>query len=362
MKSISYKEMDPDLQDMFGSNDSDEDRRPNSPQGKQHDQDLLDMFGSPSCDDGTPHSGGPSSNTEQRACTSGNEGATAETKESLRRKRVAQAILIQNQKKKVGLKKAPPAIMPCTSDRKRSATATKKNAFFRSVDMEHYWKNLLEWDFIRDLNDSCCPNLQTNATQQQMEPLPDTFETSQEYKARWSPLLLQEVRSQILSEVQSEMVPLWSRGASLQPIRVETSCVPTNNKERTLLLRTVQGQSGEVQATFVDTVFLLVQDAQSLVDAAQGKLVSNANKKRFGILGLAMNRTQTLDGLRIKVSFRQWQEVGKRDMVVARIGSNVTGKKKRGGTCCLNVMYYTCTVYVACLFTISFHSIPFFCR
>lgn len=319
------QQVDCDLQDMFGSSDDDSENKPESSlQHEDHvDRDLLDMFGSSPCQ----HLEEEEELQRQEHVNGSSSSRLVETKESIQRKRVAKAILIQSQKKKKSNQQ-----QVASSSLPDKKAAPKKTTFFRLVEMNHYWKNLLEWDFMHDLNESQQQQgvAMNNANPQKMEdPLPDTFGSCQEYKARWSPLLLQEVRSQILSEVSSELVPIWARGGGLESVLVEPSSI-NNNNEQTLLIRSKQQQgSGESFQAFVNNVFLLVQDAQSLVEAAQGKLFlgnSMQKKKRLGILGLAMNHTKTLDGLRIKVSFKKWQEVGKLDMFVARIGSNVTCK------------------------------------
>jgi hypothetical protein len=103
---------------------------------------------------------------------------------------------------------------------------------YPKFDMDTFWRTLREWDFIDDLNQSMKkktdpkPKLPLSSSSKSspptsIQPLPIDFHCYQQYIALWSPLLLDEIKSQIISDVtsmKSSSVPVLSK--LMEPVNV----------------------------------------------------------------------------------------------------------------------------------------------
>ena len=86
---------------------------------------------------------------------------------------------------------------------------------YPSFGMDEFWRTFRAWNFIHDLNQSIKKQQQQQHQQENKEkiepPLPEDFHCHEQYVALWSPLLLREIKAQIISDVtslKSSSVPL----------------------------------------------------------------------------------------------------------------------------------------------------------
>ena len=153
------------------------------------------------------------------------------------------------------------------------------------------------------------------------EAVPDTFSSSLEYINIWSPLLIDEMKANLLSEVQGNKALNkidWCnlpKGCSLT-----LSCaalmrdIGTSTDYVTVQLRSKKqqgGQSieGEKKEYILNDIVLLV----------------GPNKQsRQSIVGHVEYSRKSVDGLMIKVSRQLWTSIGCEDMYLVYLGSNIT--------------------------------------
>ena len=129
---------------------------------------------------------------------------------------------------------------------------------YPKFDIDEFWRIFRSWDFIHDLNqlmqkqpkaqhdeyDNCTikTRIVTSATagskvtnetsQQKIIALPDEFHCHEQYSALWSPLLISEIKAQIISDIttplKTQSVPLSNLA---QPVKVIVKH-PNGNKNR----------------------------------------------------------------------------------------------------------------------------------
>lgn len=239
---------------------------------------------------------------------------------------------------------------------------------YEKVVPDDYWKNMTSWDILGELNDKMMSTTTTTTTkntnnnginntkkQQQQSltattttiTLPDVFETYREYCALWAPLLLEEARAQLLSEIISD-IPYW-RKAKIEkgPVRVflEPNKADLNSSLDIIGVRVknVLSNSSEYKerSFMVHDIVQLMREESFIWDAYDGKLLlprksqSKAARQpsRFGIVGYIEYGRRSMEGLTINVAKDLWSDIGTSEMVLIKLGCNITSLREFTALC-----------------------------
>ena len=238
-----------------------------------------------------------------------------------------------------------------------------KRSHYLPVSPDKYWSDMRDWDFVRALNDAmndkAASKRKTSGTKRSLgsdksngkdESLPDAFESAVQYKALWAPLLINEAKAQILSEVsaaQSSMSTTWLNKngltmgvvAKVEPLRHARDLINKNTAaslEPTVVVRLMKG-AGMGCPVFANDLLLFVHQSSAIERALCGEAfnsevtngpIHNLSQGRLGIVGHALNsRNRSVDGLLARVSKKCWSQYSSLgEIFVIKIGSNVTGK------------------------------------
>jgi hypothetical protein len=251
---------------------------------------------------------------------------------------------------------------------------TKLLKHYEKVVPDDYWKNMTSWDILGELNDRMMSTKTTTMTttndknnnvlntkkKQQQQPslttttttthLPDIFESYREYCALWAPLLLEEARAQLLSEIISD-IPYW-RKAKIEkgPVRVflEPNKADMNSSLDIISVRVkhVLSNTNEYKdrSFMVHDIVLLTREESFIWDAYDGKLLLQQKTQqqskaaarqpsRFGIVGYIEYGRRSIEGLTIHVSKDLWSNIGKSEMVLIKLGCNITSLREFTALC-----------------------------
>jgi len=247
-----------------------------------------------------------------------------------------------------------------------------ERSYYQQVHPDKFWAELRNWDFLSDLNramkskgsvkkdqdlnkgkkrtlDEC------NGANKTKTSLPDKFESVTQYKALWAPLLIEEAKAQIMSEVvaaQSSQNTKWIQNAHIRmgsEVKAEVSTSARSSSdyegesapmEPTVIVRLKRGASIGCQVFPND--LLLFSPTSSAVELALRGIAFDAGsdssashltqltKGRFGFIGRALNhRSSSVDGLLVRVSQKLWAQFSSlNEMFVIKIGSNVTAVRE----------------------------------
>ena len=264
-----------------------------------------------------------------------------------------------------------------------NTTTTKTPQVYNKVETSDYWKNIRNWDILFDLNeqhqqlsnyknksnknnrgykstkvesnnDTVIPKNKKEPTTKVNE-LPNTFESSRQYKALWAPLVLKETRAQILSEFMEKLSnnfrnvirPHHFIQVNVKPVVKD---VGSYSDAITLQLNRKESYSSNKSNGYMtNDLVLLIKDQSYLASALSGQLLKTATKnnemkklitdmsnhqEQKGIIGHVYMPRKTIDGLLIKVSRNIWPIVGSTDMFLFRIGPcNVTSLREFTALC-----------------------------
>ena len=250
--------------------------------------------------------------------------------------------------------------------------------FSTIVDIDYFWKSLRNWNYIDDLIKSIRSQIHTKSNENNIcpetlghqmtdsiapesdrskQPIPNTFQSPKQYKSIWAPLLMEETKSQMLSEIcpLASRLPQMLISVQATPTRLsdENSDVVTLNisvqtskeKECTLIMTEKPSSKilGHNRTEFVtNDLVLLVPDIDLFQAACEGShffakpvsLLSYTSpliKDRFGAIGIVMNRTKNVEGLLVSVSRKLWKRVEPSRIYLLRLNDSITGKWKDAG-------------------------------
>lgn len=262
-----------------------------------------------------------------------------------------------------------------------------KRTYYPEVHSDKFWSTLRGWDFVRELNDvmkGSGPssiknenNLHKSPQKRSLEEregdgisaakpdlasepsLPDAFDSVAQYKALWSPLLINEAKAQLLSEVisaQSSPSTAWMNrtqmaigvaakvevSRSAKDIPGGTSTTTSLEPTVVVVLRPITRGAGIGSPVNTNDLLLFVHQSSTIelalkgtafdaIDAAAANSFYGKRQMpqgRLGFVGHALNhRSRSVDGLLARVSQKLWSQFASLgEMFVIRIGSNVTGK------------------------------------
>eukprot|EP00804_Cyclotella_cryptica_P009981 CCRYP_015418-RA/>CCRYP_015418-RA protein AED:0.07 eAED:0.07 QI:522/1/1/1/1/0.83/6/1172/1208 len=356
------------------------------------DEDIVDMFGS--SDEDEHHNSTERSSSSIQRSLHHNEAApsapmTASEALAAARRR---ASITKVQKRDVGKEKqksllkhvSTTSAVPLTS-KQRDLTDIPKRSYYPPVHPDKFWSTLRGWDFISDLNDTMKKNAQSSTKHDQNRTgkgkkrpfdelgvneksslsLPDSFDCIAQYKALWAPLLIDEAKAQLLSEVvsaQSSPTTAWvnrtqlvvgiaakvERSRSAKDLSIESGSGSTTALvEPTVVLhvRSIIRGGGLGCPVCPNDLLLFVREANIVELALRGKVFEDIDdcatesgvlclgkfsKGRLGFVGQALNhRSRSIDGLIVRASQETWSRFSSLDeMFVIRIGSNVTALRE----------------------------------
>ena len=244
-----------------------------------------------------------------------------------------------------------------------------ERTYYQNVHPDKFWAEMRNWDFLSELNTAMKsskndPSLQkgTKRTHDEISGadkakacLPDVFESSVQYKALWAPLLIEEAKAQIMSEVvaaQSSPNTRWIHNGQIAKGTLVNAEISTSARsssdyefesspmEPTVVVRLKRGANMGSQVYPND--LLLFSPNSSSVELAlrgiafdaesvsSGSHLTHMKKGRFGFIGRALNhRSGSVDGLLVRVSQKLWTQFSSlNELFVIKIGSNITAVRE----------------------------------
>ncbi|KAL9184080.1 hypothetical protein ACHAXT_002166 [Thalassiosira profunda] len=215
---------------------------------------------------------------------------------------------------------------------------------YAKIEPDDYWKNMRDWDFLADMNAKMADRGKggkrkrgedRDSEGEKGKPLPDTFETYREYCALWAPLCLDEARAQLLSDAINE-VPYWRSKPEKGPVRVQLQPlrkdVGGSSHNMGVQLTVGDKMNFKDRQHFSNDVVLLMKKEACLWEAAKGTLECTSNV-RLGIVGHVEYTRRSMDGLIIQVSRKLWAEAGASEMVLVKLGCNITSLREYTALC-----------------------------
>ena len=225
---------------------------------------------------------------------------------------------------------------------------SSKHVYYPPLHPDKYWSDLRNWDLVKELNNASCPKSNESGAKRPVESsersksendvaLPDVYESVDQYKAMWSPLLIKEAQAQILSEM------LASRSVNGVAVKLNLSArsgESSKSLDPTVVVHVQASTKGAGVGCSISTndILLFVRQSSTMYEAFEGKaFVSEGNgnlrsplQGRLGLVGHAINyRRSSIDGLLVRVSKSCWNQFSTLDeLFLIRLGSNVTGKTK----------------------------------
>jgi len=262
--------------------------------------------------------------------------------------------------------------MPTKIVSKPNYDAPKERSYYTPVHPDQYWCCMRDWDFLRDLNHaiknsgplprksrkrSLDSNARAHDNKSSVDSIPNTFESVEQYKAVWAPLLINEAKAQLLSDVvasQASPNTSWIQGSNTvvgSSVRLEVSRTARdhstsstenlNSSEPSIVLHiNPSNTTGSIRPVSTNDLLLFVHQTSAIERAVRGTFDEESGnqelqKGRFGFVGHALNnRSRSLDGLLVRVSKKYWiQFESLKDMIVVHIGSHVTALREFNALC-----------------------------
>jgi len=257
----------------------------------------------------------------------------------------------------------------------QQASDIPKRSYYQHVHPDKYWSTLRNWDFVRELNDAMKQAqhpLNNNNRKGKKRPmdeviseksttnntLPDSFDSVDHYKAMWAPMLIEEAKAQLLSEVVSAQSS--SASSIKDKSRLFMGVVAKIELSRSAKDLSIQDGSAPIEQTAVlqirpiargariecgvlpNDLLLFVRDLSVIEHALRGMalndnsgpegILGNLSKGRLGFIGQALNRRsegRSADGMQARVSQKIWNQFSSLDsMLVIRLGSTVTALRE----------------------------------
>jgi hypothetical protein len=232
-----------------------------------------------------------------------------------------------------------------------------------SVEPDDFWKHLREWDFVSQYNSLIWqqnhPNeaslVNANA-ELGRKPLPNVFLSPHHYKAAWAPLHLAECRAQLMQgamrnmnepllvEVKTTATGAYRRGGNNS--RNMSNDAPWLEENETGCYVQIRpkhrGQGGKLPFMANDLCLLLTARHKDILRQIQqgtarppqgGDLSDPSAFKSAGLIGHTEASYREVNGMTVKVSRRKWIQLGKEEMYLVKIGSNVTALREFTALC-----------------------------
>ena len=279
------------------------------------------------------------------------------------------------------LKKRKTSISSSAITGQQRTANISKRSYYQQVHPDKFWSLLRSWDFIGELNIATRKGRKplkksdqtntgkkrsfddANSDKNSSNILPDSFDSIAHYQALWAPLLVEEAKAQLLSEVlsaQSSTSTSWMKRGKLvmgAVVKVELSRsardLPGDSKGGsnttpleptvTLHLRSMTRGASIGSPVGPNDLLILVREASIVEMALRGNALNNSDgiaanksvmqdltKGRLGFVVHALNRrSRSIDGLLVRASQSGWDQFSTlEEMYVIRIGSNVTALRE----------------------------------
>jgi hypothetical protein len=185
---------------------------------------------------------------------------------------------------------------------------------------------------------------------QTRKPIPDTFLNARHYVAAWAPLCMAEYRSQLLQEVTQTMTaPVLVSVESTESrkrYRHDQGAgedAPWMEENETGGYVMIKSSRREPMRFFPNDIVLLVQtqykDILREIGNGTAALPNGADPDSISIfsgislIGHTESSRSELNGLILKVSRRKWTVVGKKEMYLIKVGSNITALREFTALC-----------------------------
>jgi len=225
-------------------------------------------------------------------------------------------------------------------------------SFGSTVTPADFWKNMREWDFVKDLalinNDN---NKDESVPPVKRKSIPETFISFRHYISLWAPLCLAEARAQLISErmtssnspssranlfFQVEVETTWKSGGGRKDRSLQLHTDMTDIDSCSVVLGTKERNRGDGQI-FANDVFCLipVENKDTIELLLNGKKVADHSGtfKNFAIVGHTEVQRKDINGLILKVSKRKWAQIGTSRMYLLKIGANITALREFTALC-----------------------------
>lgn len=238
-----------------------------------------------------------------------------------------------------------------TSHNSKYDDALTNSSYASNTSPEDYFQNLREWDFVGDLarqQDSSSSRADETVVTKK-KPIPDTFISIRHYVAAWAPGVLSETRAQILSEVVTEYGNNHYRSSAKSPfvlVNVETTWKSSRGKDRNLHADLTDMNACHVQLKTRERNDLQFynHDICALVPVSSKDIVEKllrggkvkeleSSFSKSAMIGHAETNRRELNGLILKVSKRKWAQIGAKEMLVLKVGSNITALREFTALC-----------------------------
>jgi senataxin len=275
-----------------------------------------------------------------------------------------------------------------TQGKSRTSWEEEEDRNGTALDMDDYYKNLREWDFLSDwdrgrgggngggngngnaANSAAAKKRSANGAARNkrngddgsmVKMIPNTFSSRRQYQKLWAPLCLAEARAQFISDASGNL-PWRSnpnnngngggggrRGRNDNtgpvPVMVKASMkdVGANVDAMTVVTSPKDGNMGP---SFSSGDFVVLACSESIfVKASRGRLfsdykhngqeedsVNSPTRVLYGASGHVEFSRRTTDGLKVRISRQQWIKLcrGKKveSMFLLKVGGNVTSMRE----------------------------------
>ena len=237
-------------------------------------------------------------------------------------------------------------------------TMMMNSSYGSNASPEDFFKSLREWDFVGDLarqqQESSSRSTDNNnnsnnedTTLPKKKPIPDMFISIRHYVSAWVPGILSETRAQILSEVLTEYG--GSNRSSRSPfalVNVETTWKSARGRDRNIHadltdmnachVQLKTRERNDFQFYCHDICALLPVSSKDIVEKLlRGGQVKDLEESfgKLAMIGHTESNRRELNGLILKVSKRKWAQIGSKEMLVLKVGSNITALREFTALC-----------------------------
>jgi hypothetical protein len=230
---------------------------------------------------------------------------------------------------------------------------------------DDFWKNLRDWDLpsqyyheMQQQNQGSAKDGDSSQTNidPARKPIPNTFVNSRHYIAAWAPLCMAECRSQLMQEVVQNMsapvlVEVQSTSSRVRHRRDhgagdDAPWMEENETGGHVIVN--PKQRGETMNFMANDIVLLIQTPHKdiLRNIGQGIAVppdgsdpdSSFVFAGISLIGHTESARRELNGLILKVSKRKWAVIGKKEMYLVKVGSNVTALREFTALCSVDTL------------------------
>jgi senataxin len=200
-----------------------------------------------------------------------------------------------------------------------------------------------DWDILTQLarNNNNNNNSSREATDNgetspdAIKQLPDTFVGPAHYISAWAPLCLAEARAQTMSDAAAELRNCQNNDLNcFVPVKVQTAIRDSSTLDSVTVKASRREEQGK-KVSFManDLCVLIPAESRDRVELALLRGDAESSLRKHGLVGHVEFRRDSLDGLLLKVSKRWWATLGKEDMLLWKLGSNVTALREFTALC-----------------------------